>query len=215
MTEPRGAVHDPRILIIDDEEDSFHLTRRLLRRVGATETVEWARDGESGLRRLEELVAYDALPVLVILDLRMPGMDGHAVLAALRADARFSRLFVVVISSSSLPEDIARAIKLGAFCYFEKYPLPEKFARVYEVAKERAPEAPANDGGEVALRSIIQLVEDALAIYFARAAEPTAADRELVNTLGTVRRRATERFLDRLNPSDRARWPFPIDSTAS
>jgi hypothetical protein len=39
------------------------------------------------------------------------------------------------VSSSSLPNDIACALQLGAFCYFEKYPLPENIARVYQAAK--------------------------------------------------------------------------------
>ncbi|HVU34836.1 MAG TPA: response regulator [Opitutaceae bacterium] len=206
---------DRRILIIDDEEDSFHLIRRLLRRVGATEAVEWCRDGERGLSRLDQLVQRETLPTLVILDLQMPGLSGHAVLAALKNDPRFSRLFVVVVSSSSLPEDIARAIQLGAFCYFEKYPTPEKFARVYEVAKERLPAVPTDDGYETALREIIDLVENALTVCSTSATEYNAADRELLNTLGTIRRRATARYLDRLNPPDRARWPFPSSFTRS
>ena len=213
MTDATGARPEARILIIDDEEDSFYLLRRLLRRIGATEELEWCSDGTGGLRRLRELADRDALPLLVLLDLRMPAVNGHEVLAALKADARFARLFVVVVSSSTLPEDIARAIQLGAFCYFEKFPLPEKLARVYEVAKDRAPVTPAADDGELALRHIIQLVEDALAVFYARTAEQTEADRELVNMLGTVRRRATERFLDRLNPRDGQRWPFPFRSS--
>lgn len=194
MTDGTGPT--PPILIIDDEEDSFHLVGRLLRRAGAKETIEWCSDGERGLQRLRTLADANALPVLVILDLRMPGMDGHSVLAALNNDARFSRLRVVVVSSSSLPLDIARALQLGALCYFEKFPAVEKLARVYALATERAPAAGASVGGEPALRAITRLVDDALGIFYARSSDPSAADPELINALVIARRRAVERLLD-------------------
>lgn len=122
MTTPETPP-DPRIVLIDDEEDSFALMRHLLKRIGASEPVEWFKDGESAVRHLQLLARVNRpLPMLAVVDLKMPGMTGFDVLRAIRATPQLSRLFTVVMSSSSLPEDIGRALQLGAFCYFEKLP---------------------------------------------------------------------------------------------
>lgn len=205
-----------RILIIDDEEDAFVIMRHLLKRVGASEEIEWLSDGACAVQQLRELaVKGDSLPVLVILDLKMAGMTGFEVLQSLRSLPALSSLLIVVMSSSSLPEDIARALRLGAFCYFEKFPLPEKFAPVYQLAQHRlAPACEVPDACETALRRIVGLVEDALAVFHASRAPHAEVDRTLLNMLGGIRRSATERLLERLNQArGPGRWPFPAQTS--
>lgn len=73
-----------------------------------------------GALALEALAAMDHLPDLVLLDLKLPKIDGSEVLRQLRGDARTSRLCVVVFTSSSEPADIERCYALGCNSYVIK-----------------------------------------------------------------------------------------------
>jgi len=94
----------PVILVIDDDISARYLMRRLLLREGYR--VEGAPDGETGLRRAHELK-----PVVILLDVLMPGMDGWSVLAALKADPALAGIPVVVQSILDEPQ---KALALGA-----------------------------------------------------------------------------------------------------
>lgn len=106
---------DSRILIVEDNPDDESLTQRGLRNVAAEVAV--ARDGALALEALAEM---HQLPDLVLLDLKLPKIDGSEVLRQLRGDARTSRLCVVVFTSSSEPADIARCYALGCNSYVIK-----------------------------------------------------------------------------------------------
>ncbi len=106
---------DRRILIVEDNPDDESLTQRGLRKADAEIVV--AHDGALAL---EALAAMDRLPDLVLLDLKLPKIDGSEVLRQLRNDARTSRLCVVVFTSSSEPADIARCYALGCNSYVIK-----------------------------------------------------------------------------------------------
>jgi len=108
-------MNDPRILIVEDNPDDESLTQRSLRKSSAE--IEVARDGALAL---EALTAMDRLPDLVLLDLKLPKIDGSEVLRQLRAQARTSKLCVVVFTSSSEPADIARCYALGCNSYVIK-----------------------------------------------------------------------------------------------
>jgi len=108
-------MNDRRILIVEDNPDDESLTQRGLRKAEAE--IQVARDGALAL---EALAAMDHLPDLVLLDLKLPKIDGSEVLRQLRSDARTSRLCVVVFTSSSEPGDIARCYALGCNSYVIK-----------------------------------------------------------------------------------------------
>ena len=108
-------MNDLRILIVEDNPDDESLTQRGLRNSSAE--IEVARDGALAL---EALAAMERLPDLVLLDLKLPKIDGSEVLRQLRSDARTSRLCVVVFTSSSEPADIARCYALGCNSYVIK-----------------------------------------------------------------------------------------------
>jgi len=108
-------MNDPRILIVEDNPDDESLTQRGLRKSSAE--IEVARDGALAL---EALTAMDRLPDLVLLDLKLPKIDGSEVLRQLRSEARTSKLCVVVFTSSSEPADIARCYALGCNSYVIK-----------------------------------------------------------------------------------------------
>ncbi len=102
-----------RVLVIDDEPDLRLLARLVLEQAGFD--VSEADDGDTGL------AALDQQPVdVVLLDLRMPRMDGWAVLDQLRTDGRLDTLAVVVVSAHASADAAARALELGCRGYLRK-----------------------------------------------------------------------------------------------
>lgn len=101
----------PLVLVIDDDEFVRKAMGRNLRRLGCEVLI--ATDGEEGLR-----IAADAGPAVVFLDLRMPGIDGHAVLGRL-VDAG-ARASVVVMSGQGDMDDVIGAVRHGAVDYVKK-----------------------------------------------------------------------------------------------
>jgi PAS domain S-box-containing protein len=97
---PRGA---PRhVLIVEDDAPTSELMRRALREIDCT--VTQAENGRVGLERLNE-----ALPDAILLDLMMPEMDGFEFIAQLRADSRWCRIPVIVVTAKTLTaEDLER-----------------------------------------------------------------------------------------------------------
>jgi DNA-binding response OmpR family regulator len=99
------------VLIIDDEERFLQTTQKLLEKQGYT--VYTATDGLSGMTRLK-VKRID----VVILDVKMPGMDGVAVLRKIKAD--FPLVEVVMLTGHSTVESAIEGLKLGAFDYLTK-----------------------------------------------------------------------------------------------
>ena len=113
----------PAILLVDDDEDYLEIATRALRKDHLEAEVHVARAGAEALRILGLQGAPAAPPpnlVAAFVDLNMPGLDGWEVLRRVRADARLCRLPVVILSSSSRPEDIRRSYDLGANSYVVK-----------------------------------------------------------------------------------------------
>jgi CheY-like chemotaxis protein len=116
-----GAV-DTEILLVEDNADDAELTLRALRRGRAATRVRVARDGAEALAYLfgDGAVASGALPRVVLLDLKLPKVDGVEVLRRIKADARTRRLPVVVLTSSAEASDVARCYDLGVNSYIVK-----------------------------------------------------------------------------------------------
>ncbi len=113
-----------RILLVEDNPADAELTLDALRDSGLVNTVQWVKDGAEALDVLFERGADSAAEShrlrLVLLDLRLPRVDGLEVLRALRADERTRRLPVVVLTSSREEVDLVRAYDLGANSYLVK-----------------------------------------------------------------------------------------------
>lgn len=105
-----------RILLVEDDDDHVFLIRRALADVeGVAVAIEVAGDGEQAIERLaRSRFEPGGRPQLVLLDLKMPRMDGLEVLRQLRADEAARGLPVVVLTSSERPEDREEAVALGA-----------------------------------------------------------------------------------------------------
>ncbi len=102
-----------RLLLADDDEPNRELLRRRLEKLGYE--VEVCRNGLEALQRVRA-GRFD----LVLLDQIMPGLDGAAVLASLKADPHLRHLPVIMISAFDQPESIVRCIELGAEDYVAK-----------------------------------------------------------------------------------------------
>lgn len=113
------------ILLVEDNPDDEELTTRASRSKGLLNPIEVARDGEAALDILFRRGAHAArraepLPALVLLDLKLPKVDGLGVLRAVKADADLRSLPVVMLTSSSQDEDIVASYRYGANSYVRK-----------------------------------------------------------------------------------------------
>ncbi|NOZ79438.1 MAG: response regulator [Acidobacteria bacterium] len=120
------------ILLVEDNPDDELLTRRALERAGVVNTVDVVRDGVEALDYLfreGKLAGRDCstLPAVVLLDLKLPRLDGHQVLRAIREDERTRFLPVVILTSSSEEEDIVQSYRDGANSYVRKPVRAEEF----------------------------------------------------------------------------------------
>ena len=126
------------ILLVEDNPNDAEMTLRALRRNNLANRVHWVKDGAEALDFLLGAGAYarrDPLlaPKLVLLDLKMPKVDGIEVLRRLKADPATRTLPVVVMTSSNEERDVAESYRLGANSYIVK---PVEFEAFHEtVAK--------------------------------------------------------------------------------
>jgi two-component system, response regulator len=114
------------ILLVEDNPDDEALTLRALKKNNILNEVHVARDGAEALRFLfPEDAAEVTLPGLILLDLKLPKVDGLEVLRRVRADQRTLIVPVVVLTSSRQDDDVLAAYLGGANSYVRK---PIKFA---------------------------------------------------------------------------------------
>ncbi len=106
------------VLVADDDENDVFLLRRAFQKAGLPHTLIHVRDGQEAINYLSG--KNHAKLKLFLLDLKMPLVDGFDVLLWLRARPEPICLPVVVLSSSSLPDDKNRAKELGANDYLAK-----------------------------------------------------------------------------------------------
>jgi CheY-like chemotaxis protein len=124
------------ILIVDDDPDAVALTQHALAKAGIKAQVDVSENGEHAINYLKERLAQgdQALPLLLFLDLKMPGTDGFQVLDWIRSQPRLRRLLTVVLSSSTNSRDVDKAYSLGAKTYFGKYPVASDVRTVFQLA---------------------------------------------------------------------------------
>jgi len=126
------------ILLVEDNPDDETLTLRALRSEESGLDVVVARDGVEALDFLFGSGAHagrdvSQMPKLILLDLKMPKMDGLEVLRRLRADPRTALVPVVILTSSREEQDVVGTYRLGANSYIRK---PVDFSRFTETVRE-------------------------------------------------------------------------------
>jgi two-component system response regulator len=118
-------VDNPTILLVEDNEDDEDLTLRALKKNSITNQVVVTRDGVEALDYLFGTGAYEGrnltnMPALILLDLKLPKIDGLEVLRRLRANERTRLLPVVILTSSREEPDLINSYHLGANSYVRK-----------------------------------------------------------------------------------------------
>ena len=113
-------MEDREILLVEDNPDDEELTVRALRKANLMNRITVVRDGAQAIDRLLGAGRSQGLPVVVLLDLKLPKVDGLDVLRRIRSDERTRLLPVVVFTSSSEERDIVESYNLGANGYVRK-----------------------------------------------------------------------------------------------
>lgn len=119
---PEESARPIEILLVEDNPGDVRLIQRGLKNFRVLNTLHVVQDGVEALEflRLEGRFAAAPRPDLILLDLNLPRKDGREVLAEVKQDPNLKRIPIVVLSSSSADEDIARAYDLYANCYVTK-----------------------------------------------------------------------------------------------
>ncbi|HEY8585974.1 MAG TPA: response regulator [Rhodanobacter sp.] len=119
MSQPRVD-----ILLVEDSVADAEMTLRTLKRQGVVNSVEWVRDGVEAVEYLYREGKFadrdPGMPKLVLLDLKMPRMDGLQVLARMREDERTKAVPVVMMTSSREEGDVLASYTLGVNSYVVK-----------------------------------------------------------------------------------------------
>lgn len=126
------------ILLVEDNADDEALTKRALKKNNILNQVVVARDGVEALDYLFGTGAYagrdlSVMPTIILLDLKLPKVDGLEVLKRLRADPRTRLLPVVVLTSSKEEQDLAQSYTIGVNSYIRK---PVDFDQFMEAVKQ-------------------------------------------------------------------------------
>jgi CheY-like chemotaxis protein len=121
------------ILLVEDNPVDMDLTLRAFAKHKLTNPVHVARDGEEALAWIPRWEAGEPLPAVILLDLKLPRVDGLEVLRQIKAHPKLSVIPVVVLTSSSESSDVQAAYRLGANSYIVK---PVNFDKFMEVAAQ-------------------------------------------------------------------------------
>ncbi|HEX5753008.1 MAG TPA: response regulator [Archangium sp.] len=131
-------IGSPTILLVEDNPDDVDLTQRAFQRAGVTRPLEVVEDGMDALDYLFGRGAFahraqEPLPALVLLDLKLPRLDGHEVLRQVRAHPRTRFLPVVILTSSDEEKDLVESYSHGCNSYVRK---PVSYNEFVEAARQ-------------------------------------------------------------------------------
>lgn len=124
-TEPTGMQRQCTILIVDDDENDIFFVKRAFTEINVHCTFQMLKNGQEvvdyliGADKFADREKYP-MPMMILMDLKMPVMDGFEVLSWLRSKPGIKVIPTIVFSSSDLPSDITRAYELGANSFMTK-----------------------------------------------------------------------------------------------
>ena len=125
---------DVEILLVEDNRQDAEMTIRALKKCSILNKLYWAKDGVEALDFVRCQGAYEArdpnqVPKLILLDLKMPRLDGLDVLRALKSDQKTRTIPIVAMTSSNQERDVTESYRLGVNGYVTK---PVQFAAFME-----------------------------------------------------------------------------------
>jgi CheY-like chemotaxis protein len=128
MSEDRGSGEVRRghesflILLVEDNHAHAMLIMRAFERLGFSGKIDWVKDGRAALDYLHEqvIMGNGILPKLVMLDLRLPKLDGHEVLREMKRSDRLKIIPVVILTTSTSDEDLRQAYSNHVNSYLTK-----------------------------------------------------------------------------------------------
>ncbi|HWG42658.1 MAG TPA: response regulator [Gemmataceae bacterium] len=119
------------ILLAEDDEGHASLVQRNLKRSGIANGLTHVRDGQEALDFLRHEGTFAECvpngPLLLLLDINMPRIDGVEVLRQIRADERISKTPVIMLTTTDDPREIERCYQLGCSVYITKPVIYEEF----------------------------------------------------------------------------------------
>ncbi len=124
----------PMILLVEDDPDHEALAIRALRKANVANEIHVAHDGAEAIEFMEGIAAgKNTAPQLILLDLKLPKIEGLEVLRAVRGNPKTSLLPVVVLTSSDEERDIVSSYRLGVNSYIRK---PVNFTDFAEATRQ-------------------------------------------------------------------------------
>ena len=132
------SVQEVEILLVEDNPSDAELTLHALRKNKLANRIQLARDGEEALdflfcRSAFSDRTFDLLPRLILLDLKLPKVDGLEVLRQVKSDERTKMVPVVILTGSKEERDLVASYQLGVNSYIQK---PVDFGQFAEVARQ-------------------------------------------------------------------------------
>jgi CheY-like chemotaxis protein len=119
---------NPTILIVDDDEGHAILIRENLEAAGLNNRIEHFRDGQAVLDFFATRPQSGSQSYLILLDIRMPKVDGIEVLRRLKRDPALARLPVIMLTTTDDSREIERCYELGCSVYIQKPVDYDRFA---------------------------------------------------------------------------------------
>jgi hypothetical protein len=119
------------ILLVEDNPVDLDLTLRAFAARKLANPIEIARDGEEALAFMEKWEQGDLRPIVILLDLKLPRVNGLEVLEKIKSHPEFKSIPVVILTTSSETSDMQRAYELGVNSYIVK---PVDFEKFMDVA---------------------------------------------------------------------------------
>lgn len=126
------------ILLVEDNEGDILLTKEAFEEARLKNEIQVVRDGQEAIDYLSAGLNGDSLPLpdIILLDINLPKMNGHEVLAIIKNSNDFKHIPVIILTTSSAEDDVLKSYQNHANCYVSKPVVIEDFMKVIATFEE-------------------------------------------------------------------------------